>query len=328
MRRSFLSAWRYSSSAPTSATPSGRTTRRLRTGSPANREIDAFMQKLKKKPNDVETRMRLAQALSVAGRNRDAVEQYQAGSQAQQGVGPGAVRHRLRADEAEGLEGRRGVLQEGHHAHRGQDARRCQAGAPARSPTTTWASRAWSSGTTRARWATSRKRCECAATRRTPPTRSPSCYGKLGHPRRSARDARYTLQFDPKMPEANYDYGLMLLADGKSRRRRRALPDVGRRGSLQAGAEGRAREARHGECAARRSREARVDGCQRGARRGARRRRHSTRESVESLAARGQALRETQEAHARPPRPTRRSSSSIPGNATATAGLKRVKNGS
>jgi lipopolysaccharide biosynthesis regulator YciM len=49
----------------------------IRNSSPATREIDMFVKALKKKPNDIDMRMRLAQALSVAGRDREAVQQYQ-----------------------------------------------------------------------------------------------------------------------------------------------------------------------------------------------------------------------------------------------------------
>jgi len=39
------------------------------------------------------------------------------------------------------------------------------------------------------------------------------CYDKLGVKDGQKQMLEYTLQFDPKMPEANYDYGLLLLAD-------------------------------------------------------------------------------------------------------------------
>lgn len=45
--------------------------------SPAGRQIQAYIAALKKNPKDIDTRMRLAQALSVAGKDREAVQQYQ-----------------------------------------------------------------------------------------------------------------------------------------------------------------------------------------------------------------------------------------------------------
>ena len=37
------------------------------------------------------------------------------------------------------------------------------------------------------------------------------CYRELGIPEGYEDSLVYTLQFDPKMPEANYDYGMLLL---------------------------------------------------------------------------------------------------------------------
>lgn len=43
---------------------------------PASRAVDELITKLRKNPNDIDVRMQLAQALSVAGRDREAAEQY------------------------------------------------------------------------------------------------------------------------------------------------------------------------------------------------------------------------------------------------------------
>lgn len=45
---------------------------------PASRQIDALVADIKKNPNDIGKRMRLAQAFAVAGRDREAVQQYKA----------------------------------------------------------------------------------------------------------------------------------------------------------------------------------------------------------------------------------------------------------
>ena len=258
----------------------------------------------------------------------DAIEQYQAGPQAQQGVGPGAVGHRLRADEAEGLEGRRGVLQARHRADRGQDARRCRAAARARSPTTTSASPAWSRRTTRERRATSRKRCDMRR------DASDTSYALSVVLRRSststtasARCSSTRCSSTPTCPRRTTTTGCCCSRTARRRRGRRALPHLSRRGSVQAGAQGPAREARNGERAPCRGQQARVDGRQRGAGRGARRGRTRSRSRSSrscSWASSTRRLKKRKKAAE-----TYQKILVIdPENKAAIAGLKRVKNGS
>lgn len=45
---------------------------------PASREIDSLITAVKKDPNNIDERMKLAQAFAVAGRDKDAVQQYKA----------------------------------------------------------------------------------------------------------------------------------------------------------------------------------------------------------------------------------------------------------
>jgi len=51
--------------------------RAIQSSAPASREIDTLVARLRKTPNDIDARMRLAQALTVAGRDNEAIEQYQ-----------------------------------------------------------------------------------------------------------------------------------------------------------------------------------------------------------------------------------------------------------
>jgi cytochrome c-type biogenesis protein CcmH/NrfG len=51
--------------------------RSLIASTPASRAVDQYVAKVRKNPNDLDARMALAQALVVAGRDREALEQYQ-----------------------------------------------------------------------------------------------------------------------------------------------------------------------------------------------------------------------------------------------------------
>lgn len=50
--------------------------RAVEEATPANREIGTLVAKVKKDPNDINSRMELAQAFTVAGRDKDAIQQY------------------------------------------------------------------------------------------------------------------------------------------------------------------------------------------------------------------------------------------------------------
>jgi tetratricopeptide (TPR) repeat protein len=185
----------------------------LMVGSPANREIEAFTQKLKLNPNDIETRMRLAQALSVAGRGQEAISQYQQVLKvskdwvpALSGIGFEMMKRKdwkggeeyfkkvisLTEDKAPPISGASSLeiayyytgvalMEQGDYQGAAGYLRRALA------------LRADASDTSYA---------------------LAVCYHKLGIPDGYRQMLLYTLQFDPKMPEANYDYGMLLLADG------------------------------------------------------------------------------------------------------------------
>lgn len=186
----------------------------LRTGSPANREIDTYVQALKKKPNDLETRMRLAQALSVAGRDREAVEQYQQVLKLQKdwvpalsGIGfelmkqkdwKGGEEYFKRVIDI--TEGKTPALAGGssgeiayYYIGIARMEQRDYSGAAGYLKTAL------------------RMRKDASDTAYALSV----CYNKLGITDGHRDMLLYTLQFDPKMPEANYDYGLLLVSDGK-----------------------------------------------------------------------------------------------------------------
>ncbi len=73
------------------------------------------------------------------------------------------------------------------------------------------------------------------------------CYRKLDIIDGQKEMLEYTLQFDPNMPEANYDYGLLLLAEGKTAEAAEHFRNSCRPRALQAGAQGPAGETRNGE---------------------------------------------------------------------------------
>ncbi len=185
----------------------------LRTGSPANREIEALKQKLKLKPNDVETRMRLAQALSVAGRGDDAIEQYQQVLKlndewvpALSGVGFELMKQKdwkggeeyfkrvIKLTEGKTPDMASGSSAEiaNYYVGIARMEQRDYSGA---------------AGYLKQALRMRRDASDTAYALSV-------CYGKLDITDGQREMLAYTLQFDPKMPEANYDYGKILLASG------------------------------------------------------------------------------------------------------------------
>lgn len=186
----------------------------LRVGSPANREIDAMTQKLKKNPNDIETRMRLAQALSVAGRDGEAVSQYQQVLKVSKDWVPALSGLGFELMKQKDWKGGEGYF------------KKVIALTEATAPTT-----GGPSSLEIAYYYTGIALMEqkdytgaVGYLRRALSLRSDAsdtayalavCYNKLGIVDGYRQMLLYTLQFDPKMPEANYDYGVLLLSDGK-----------------------------------------------------------------------------------------------------------------
>ncbi len=175
--------------------------------------------------------------------------------------------------------------------------------------------------------ATSRRRSGCVVTPRTPATRLPCAIARLGEPQGYEDYLLYTLQFDPKMPEANYDYGMLLLskkdiagAAEHFRTSADAAPGVDK-------PQDRAGQARQLRGPARRSEaaQAHVTPPKRWLRRASRSRWIRSRLTRSRSSANCMRLRSCS---SRPRSSYRKLLVLDPGNAIATEGLKRVSNGS
>jgi tetratricopeptide (TPR) repeat protein len=184
----------------------------LLNGSPASREIQAFTDKLKKNPADLETRMRLAQALSVAGRSADAIAQYQEVLKISKDWVP--------ALSGIGFEMMKQKDWKGGQTYFKKVISLTEGKAPATSGASSLEIAYYYTGIA----AMEMKNYEEAVgyLRRALSMRRDSSdtayalsvsYAKLDIPDGQRQMLLYTLQFDPKAPEANYDYGLVLLKD-------------------------------------------------------------------------------------------------------------------
>lgn len=188
--------------------------RGLRTSSPANREIQALEQKLKKSPSDVEARMRLAQALSLSGRGSEAVKEYQQVLKindewvpALSGIGFELMKQKdwaggeeyfkrviaLTEDKTPVMSGGSSLEIANYYVGIARMEQRDYNGA---------------AGYLKAALRLRRDASDTAYALSV-------CYRELGFKEGHREMLRYALQFDPNMPEANYDYGKLLLADGK-----------------------------------------------------------------------------------------------------------------
>ena len=187
--------------------------RSLLTGSPASREIQAFSEKLKKNPNDVETRMRLAQALSVAGRGPEAIAQYQQVLKVNKDWVP--------ALSGIGFEMMKLKDWKGGKEYFAKVIALTEGKAPQMSGASSLEIAYYYSGIAMMEqkdYAGAAGYLKRALQMRRDASDTAYalaiCYNKLGIEDGYRQMLLYTLQFDPKMPEANYDYGMLLLKDG------------------------------------------------------------------------------------------------------------------
>lgn len=185
----------------------------LRASSPAAREIEALKDKLRKKPNDIDTRMRLAQALSVSGRDSEAVEQYQAVLKvnkefvpAMSGIGFELMKQK---DWKGGERYFRKViaLTEGKSTNNAPNSPLEIAYYYTGIALMEQKSYSEAAGFLRRALALRRDSSDTAYA-------LAFCYKQLDIMDGYSSMLQYALQFDPKMPEANYDYGLLLLSQG------------------------------------------------------------------------------------------------------------------
>lgn len=185
----------------------------LKKASPASREIDAFVERLKKNPNDLDTRMRLAQALAVAGRNTEAIEQYKQVIKVNKKFVP--------ALSGLGFE----LLKQKKWSEGEQYFKRVITLTEATTPEGSSGSSSLEIAYYYTGIALMEQKDYTSAVgylkkalrmRRDASDTSYAlsvCYDKLDVVDGQKQMLEYTLQFDPSMPEANYDYGLLLLAE-------------------------------------------------------------------------------------------------------------------
>ena len=179
---------------------------------PAARAVAEIEAKVRKNPNDIDARMQLAQALAVAGRDKDSVTQYEAAlkisknfAPAISGIGFLALQ---RKDYAKGEKYFRRVIEILEPKHKsGPDAQLEIAyfylGTALMEQKEYEEAANYYKKAILLRRDASDTHYALAFT-----------YNKLGSESKYREELENTLLFDPKMPEANYDYALLLLEDG------------------------------------------------------------------------------------------------------------------
>lgn len=179
---------------------------------PAARAVAEVETRVRKNPNDIDARMQLAQALAVAGRDDDAVAQYEAAlkisknfAPAISGIGFLALQ---RKDYASGERYFRRVIEILEPNHKsGPDAQLEIAyfylGTALMEQKEYEEAANYFKKAILLRRDASDTHYALAFT-----------YNKLGSDSKYRDELENTLLFDPKMPEANYDYALLLLKDG------------------------------------------------------------------------------------------------------------------
>jgi tetratricopeptide (TPR) repeat protein len=179
---------------------------------PAERAIAAMVAAVRKNPNDINARMQLAQAFAVAGRDAEAVKQYEAVlsvnkdfTPAISGLGFQAL---LRKDWKQGEKYFRRVVDLLEpESGKGRDS--SLEIAYYYLATALYEQGQYEEAVGYAK-AAIRLRRDAADTHYL----LANCYKKLEIADGYKKELETTLMFDPKMPEANYDYGLILLQKG------------------------------------------------------------------------------------------------------------------
>jgi tetratricopeptide (TPR) repeat protein len=184
--------------------------RMLRDNSPSAREIASLTAKLRANPNNFDTRMRLAQAFAVAGRDNEAIEQYKAVLKVNKNFVPAlsgvGFEYLKQKNWKEGEAYFRKVI----------DLTEKDTEKVGSSPletayfylgTSLMEQRKYEDavGFFRASLRLRRDSSDAAYA-------LAYSYNQLGLKEAYEEWLLYTLQFDPNMPEANYDYGLLLMS--------------------------------------------------------------------------------------------------------------------
>jgi Tfp pilus assembly protein PilF len=185
----------------------------LRRDTPAGREIEALKAQLRKSPNDMGARMKLAQAFSVAGRTDEAVQQYEAVLKVNKDFVPALT--------GLGFE----FMKQKEWAEGEKYFQKVISLTEDKTPTGTSGSplevsyyyigisrmerKDYSAAAGYLKKALSMKQSSADTA-----YALAVCYKHLNIMDGYSDTLQYALQFDPKMPEANYDYGLLLLEQG------------------------------------------------------------------------------------------------------------------
>lgn len=186
--------------------------RTTRQAMPATRAINDLIATLRKNPNNIDTRMQLAQALSVAGRDREAAEQYKTVLKVRKDYAPAlsglGFIYMKQKEWATG----QGYFQKVIDQQEGKVA----AGSDAQLETAYFyvgtalmEQRKYEDAISNFKQAL-RYRRDASDTHYALAV----CYNAVGSAAKYKEELEATLLFDPKMPEANYDYGRVLLKEG------------------------------------------------------------------------------------------------------------------
>jgi tetratricopeptide (TPR) repeat protein len=184
--------------------------RQVRNSSPSAREIAVLTAKLRGNPNDFDTRMRLAQAFAVAGRDNEAIEQYKAVLKANKNFVPAlsgvGFEYLKQKQWKEGEAYFRKVVALTEKDTTGTGS----------SPLETAYFYLGTSLMEQHKYEDAAGYFKAALRLKRDASDSSYAlavtYRELGITQGYEEYLLYTLQFDPNMPEANYDYGMLLLS--------------------------------------------------------------------------------------------------------------------
>lgn len=184
----------------------------VKNSSPSAREIASLSAKLRANPNDFDSRMRLAQAYAVAGKDDQAIEQYQALLKINKNYVPAlngvGFEYLKQKKWKEGEPFFRKVIELTEKEEVGVGT----------SPLETAYFYLGTALMEQRKYEDAVGYFKAAMRLRRDASDSSYalavCYRELGIPQGYEENLLYTLQFDPMMPEANYDYAMLLLEKG------------------------------------------------------------------------------------------------------------------
>ncbi len=189
--------------------------RRVASATPASRAVDAIQADLEKDPNNVDLRMRLAQALVVAGRENEAVAQYQAVLKAHEDFTPALSGLGFVAAKGKDWKKAEGYFQKiadllGNTEN--ADRNRTLETAYFYLGTALMEQRKYVDAIANFK-AALRIRRDASDTHYA----LAHCYKQIDSMKKYREELEAALAFDPKMPEANYDLALLILEEDVGR---------------------------------------------------------------------------------------------------------------